>query len=210
MFLLLLKIMSLDFLVKSLVGLRDCLEVEVDQMMIVEPATSDVTYSDVLGTKHLFRHFGVSSDGRWMWGSGFWSNTATLFDISNPKNPVQRQSLWMGYDPRQIVWGPDDNLVYIAVRGGDAIQVINQNLGYIDYRIQHPAMQQPVGVALSPNDSTLFVTAENEFADWRGAYQFPEDPAPGLILVVDREKRTVEKILESAPGAAAVGQRRMD
>lgn len=180
---------------------------EVDQMMILEPATTDVTYSDVLGTKHLFRHFGISSDGQWMWGSGYWSNTATLFDISDPKLPVQRQSLWMGYDPRQIVWSPDNTLVYVAVRGADAIQVINQDLGYIDYRIQHPAMQQPVGVALSPDDSTLFVTAENEFADWRGNYQFPEDPAPGLILVVDRETRKVEKVLESAPRAAAVGQR---
>lgn len=180
---------------------------EVDQMMILEPATADVTYSDVLGTKHLFRHFGVSSDGHWMWGSGFWSNTATLFDISDPKHPVQRQSLWMGYDPRQIVRGPDDNLVYIAVRGADAVQVVNQGLGYIDYRIQHPAMQQPVGVALSPDDSTLFVSAENEFADWRGTYRFPEDPAPGLILVIDRQTRLVEKILESAPGAASVGHR---
>ena len=180
---------------------------EVDQMVIIEPSTADVTYSDVLGTKHLFRHFGVSSDGRWMWGSGYWSNTATLFDISIPQFPVQRQSLFIGYDPRQIVWGPDDNLVYVAVRGSDAIQVINQNLGYIDYRIEHAAMQQPVGLALSPDDSTLFVSSENEFAGWRAGYQFPEDPAPGLILVIDLETRRVEKILESAPRAAAMGQR---
>lgn len=180
---------------------------EVDQMVVLKPASADVTFTPVLGTKHLFRHFSVSSDGRWMWGSGYWSNSATLFDVSNPNSIVQRQSLWMGFDPRQIAWGPDDGLVYVAVRGADAIQVINTNLGYVDYRIEHPAMRQPVGVALSPNDSTLYVTAENVAAEWRGHHQFPEDPAPGLILVIDRETRQVRKILESATGASAMSGR---
>lgn len=180
---------------------------EVDQMVVLKPASADVTFTPVLGTKHLFRHFSVSEDGRWMWGSGYWSNSATLFDISNPDNIVQRQSLWMGFDPRQIVWGPDDDLVYIAVRGADAVQVINSDLGSVDYQIAHPAMQQPVGVALSPGDSLLYVTAENNSAAWRGHHQFPEDPAPGLILVIDRESRQVRKVLESAPAASALSGR---
>ncbi len=179
---------------------------EVDQMLIIEPSSKDVTVRDVKGTKHLMRHLSISDDGRWMWGSGYWSNTATLFDISDPLNPVQRQSLFMGFDPRQIAWGPDDDQVYIAVRGSQSVQVISTDLGYIDYEIRHPAMQEPVGMALSPNDSTLFVTAENALAAWRGKHQFPEDPAPGLILVIDRESRQVTKVLETSPGAAAIGQ----
>ena len=180
---------------------------EVDQMVILKPASADVTFTPVLGTKHLFRQFSVSSDGRWMWGSGYWRKSATLFDISNPNDLVQRQSLWMGFDPRQIVWGPDDDLVYVVVRGADAVQVINSTLGSVDYQIVHPAMQQPGGIGLSPNDSTLLVTAENTEATWRGHHQFPEDPAPGLILVIDRASRQVRKILESATGASAVAGR---
>jgi len=180
---------------------------EVDQMVMVEPASADVSFTDVRGAKHLFRHFAVSSDGRWMWGSGYWSNSATLFDVSNPKDIVQRQSLWMGFDPRQIVWSANDDLVYVAVKGADAVQVINANLGYVDYRIAHAAMQEPVGLAISPNDSTLYVTAENNQAEWRGLHQFPEDPAPGLILVIDRQTRQVEKVLETAPGASNLAGR---
>lgn len=125
---------------------------EVDQMVILEPASADVTFTPVRGTKHLFRHLSISSDGKWMWGSGYWSNSATLFDVSNPKDIVQRQSLWMGFDPRQIVWGPEDDLIYVAVRGANAVQVINADLGSVEYEITHPAMVQPVGLALSPND----------------------------------------------------------
>ncbi|MGB0650232.1 MAG: c-type cytochrome domain-containing protein [Rhodothermales bacterium] len=180
---------------------------EVDQMVILEPVSADVTFTPVLGTKHLFRHLSISSDGDWMWGSGYWSNSATLFDISDPNDIVQRQSLWMGFDPRQIVWGPDDALIYVAVRGADAVQVISATLGSVDYQIAHPAMQQPVGVALSPDDSTLYVTAENSGAVWRGYHQFPEDPAPGLILVIDRETRQISKILESATGASDLSGR---
>ncbi|MGB1375427.1 MAG: hypothetical protein ACPG8N_06800 [Rhodothermales bacterium] len=68
-------------------------------------------------------------------------------------------------------------------------------------------MVQPVGLALSPNDSTLYVTAENTAAAWRGHHQFPEDPAPGLILVIDRETRQISKILESATGASDLSGR---
>gem|GEM_PF-865399 len=180
---------------------------EVDQMVILEPASADVTFTPVRGTKHLFRHLSISSDGNWMWGSGYWSNSATLFDVSNPKDIVQRQSLWMGFDPRQIVWGPEDDLIYVAVRGANAVQVINADLGSVEYEITHPAMVEPVGLALSPNDSTLFVTAENTAAAWRGHHQFPEDPAPGLILVIDRETRQISKILESATGASDLSGR---
>lgn len=180
---------------------------EVDQMVILEPASADVTFTPVRGTKHLFRHLSISSDGKWMWGSGYWSNSATLFDVSNPKDIVQRQSLWMGFDPRQIVWGPEDDLIYVAVRGANAVQVINADLGSVEYEITHPAMVQPVGLALSPNDSTLYVTAENTAAAWRGHHQFPEDPAPGLILVIDRETRQISKILESATGASDLSGR---
>ena len=180
---------------------------EVDQMMIVDAASTNVTMYDVRGLKHLFRYFAPSPDGKWMWGSGYWSGTATLFDVARPTLPVQRQSLFVGYDPRQAVYHPDGQRIYMAVRGSDVIQVIHQSLGYIEYPIRHIAMQQPVGVAISDDGSTLYVSAENEVADWEGYYRFPEDPAPGFILVIDTQTRQVRKVLETAPRAAAMAIR---
>ena len=180
---------------------------EVDQMMIVDASSTNVSFYDVRGIKHVFRHFAISPDGKWMWGSGYRSGTATLFDISRPSLPVQRQSLFTGYDPRQLAYSPDGQRIYVAVRGSDVVQVINQGLGYIDYPIRHVAMQEPVGLVVTEDDSTLFVAAENSQADWEGFYRFPEDPAPGFILVIDTRTRKVRKVLESAPRAASMAGR---
>ena len=180
---------------------------EVDQMVIVDPHSTSVSFFDVRGIKHQFRHLAISPDGYWMWGSGFFSGTVTWFDIADPARIVQRQSLFVGYDPRQIAYHPNGRLVYVAVRGSDVVQVIDQSLGYIDYEIRAAAMQEPVGAAVIKDGSTLVVTAENAAADFPGQYRFPEDPAPGMILFIDTATRRVRKALESAPRATALAVR---
>jgi hypothetical protein len=180
---------------------------EVDQMVILDPLSTSVSFFDIRGIKHLFRHLAISPDGYWMWASGFFSGTATWFDIADPTRIVQRQSLYVGYDPRQIAYHPNGRLVYVAVRGSDVVQVIDQALGYIDYEIRAAAMQEPVGAAIIKEGSTLVVSAENATADYRGQYRFPEDPAPGMILFIDTTTRQVRKALESAPRAASLAVR---
>ncbi|MDA0684624.1 MAG: hypothetical protein O2797_00910 [Bacteroidetes bacterium] len=177
----------------------------VDQMMIVNLDDQKVRFFDIKGSKHAFIYFAMAPWGVKMWGSARGTSTLTLFSTSNPSQVIQHHSLWVGDDPRQITYSPDGTHVYAAIRGMDRVAVIDAVAEVPADPIDHPAMREPVGLAITRDGKTLFVASENEGGWYKGRFAFPEDAPPGTISVIDTETGEVVKVLESAPGAAAMG-----
>ena len=180
---------------------------DADQIVMVDLATLDVSYYGVRGIEHSFRDFVISPNGNRMWGTGVQSGAISLFTVANPPNILQRQSLWVGYNPQYLAYLPDASKVYVTVQGANRIAVVNDYLEILDDPIEHDSFVEPVGITASSSGRYVFVTSKNSSGDFVG--RDPERGAPpvGVITVIDTIQNEVVKTIEIGPGPTTIAKR---
>lgn len=176
--------------------------IDVDQMAVVNLSNLTVAYLDIQGIRQGFNQFAISPTGNRMWGAGIFSNTVSLFDISDPNRIVQRQSLFTDGSPFDLTFTPDGTNLYVTVPTGNRIKVVNTQLEMIDADIRHAGLQEPLGIATSLSGAYMFVSSRNSAGLYPARRLFEGDGTPGTLSVIDTATNKVVKVVEidSRPG----------
>lgn len=142
----------------------------------------------------------VSPDGRWMVGTGQVSGDLIVFDLTGPEPAVAR-TVAVGGQPWHPSITPDGSEVWIPQQTGQSVTVVDTERWEVTAVIEHAALVEPHGSAVSPDGSTVYVSARNVAGTWEGT---GDDPRPGLVVAIDRETREVVKVLEVGRYAAGM------
>ena len=180
---------------------------DVDQLAIVDLSNLTVAYVDITGIRQGFNQFAVGPAGNRMWGTGVFSNTVTLFDISNPSKIVQRQSLFTDGSPFDLTFIPNGSKVYVTVPTGNRIKVINTILELVEADIQHQGLQEPLGISTTQSGAYVFVSSRNQGGIYQARRVFEGEGAPGTISVIDTATDKVIKVIEVGSKPGTMGSR---
>ena len=125
------------------------------------------TYIETIyGMKATPRHLVLSHDGKTLYLSSNYSGYVSSYKITELVNAALRgetllkpqQQVRTGRGTRTISLSPDGRLIYAAVKGESKIKVVDSNTMAVLLEI--PTDSFPVGMAVSPDGSQLWVTAQ--------------------------------------------------
>jgi DNA-binding beta-propeller fold protein YncE len=142
----------------------------------------------------------VSPDGSWMVGTGQVSGDLIVFDLTGEEPSVAR-TVAVGGQPWHPSITPDGAEVWIPQQTGNSVTVVDTESWQVVDVIEHPALVEPHGSAVSPDGSRVYVSARNVAGTWEGT---GDDPRPGLVVAIDRQTRDVVKVLEVGRYAAGM------
>ena len=150
---------------------------------------------------HMLVQFAVSPDGRWMVAGGQMSGDLLVFDLAGEEPSVVR-SLDVGGQPWHPTWTPDSRTVWIPNQAANTVTVVDARSWTVADVIEHPALVEPHGSAVSADGRTVWVSGHN----LSGAYRPADgsDSRPGTVVAIDTESHEVVAVLEVGPYAAGM------
>ncbi len=182
----------------------------------VETSTGRVTLSQLGGAPRSMVEFTISPNGRWMVVGGELSNTALVFDLSQPPPLKPVREFAVGGKPWHPSFAPDGKHVYFPLLLDNAVAEVDPYAGIVTRRFTE-GFSQPHGSVISPDGRYLFVSNRNTsgapMPGMSGQAMHADDSghgAPGWLSVVDlRSGKTVKTLpLAASPaGLSASGAR---
>ena len=148
----------------------------------------DVDLVDVDGPMHMLVQFAVSPDGHWMVAGGQMTGELLIFDLSG-QAPELSQSVHIGSQPWHPVFTPDGSSLWIPNQTGNSVTVVNTEDWSVDTVIEHPALAEPHGSAVSPDGRTVYVSSRNTAGTY--APSDGSDARPGTVVAIDVASREV-------------------
>ena len=131
--------------------------VDVPTSMIGPPAAVAVAHNGKIALVSNAKKFDPSHTGRFVL-----DNRVSVIDLTDPRHPKVIQTLDGGEGATGISFSRDDTLALVAATGGSvtAFSVSGKTLAMTD-RIQLNAKDQPVDVAISPDNKIALVSQES-------------------------------------------------
>jgi DNA-binding beta-propeller fold protein YncE len=157
----------------------------------------EVDLMTVDGALHTLVQFAVSPDGRWLVAGGQMTGTLLVWDITG-EEPELRHTLELGGQPWHPSFTPDGSELWVPRRTADAVTVVDAGSWTVEEVLEHPALVEPHGSAVSPDGRRVFVASRNT----SGAYGSGD--APGTVVTFDRESREVVNVVEVGHYAAGM------
>ncbi len=157
----------------------------------------EVDLMDVAGPLQTLVQFAVSPDGRWLAGTGQMTGQLLVWDLTG-EVPELAHTLDLGGQPWHPSFTPDGEELWVPRRTADAVSVVDSRSWTVAAELEHPALAEPHGSAVSPDGSRVFVAGRNT----TGAYGVPGNP--GTVVVFDRNSRAVLHVAEVGPYAAGM------
>ena len=152
------------------------------------------------GHMHMLVQFAVSPDGRWMVGGGQMSGALLVFDLSG-EGPRVVKSIDVGGQPWHPTFTPDGESVWIPNQAANTVTVVRTGDWTVDAVIEHPALVEPHGSAVSPDGTTVFVSSRNV----SGAYVSKQGKErPGTVVAIDAATHQVVAVMEVGRYAAGM------
>ncbi len=170
-----------------------------NRMAVMPPGSEDVELVDIDGPLHTIVQFAASPDGRWLVGGGQMSAELLVWDISGGR-PELTTTVEVGGQPWHPTFTADGSEVWIPNLTENSVTVVETGTWSVAETVTHPALLEPHGSALSSDGRTMFVTARNS----AGSYG---TGAPGTVVAVDIESRSVRWVAEVGAYAAGVDVR---
>lgn len=137
--------------------------------------------------------FAVSPDGSWMVGGGQMTGVLNVWDLTGPEPQVVK-TLRVGGQPWHPSITPDGRFVWIPNQTANTVTVIDTRSWTVADVIQHPALVEPHGSAISPDGRTVFVSSHNV----SGTYHPADGSAgrPGTVVAIDAATHEVTDVIE--------------
>jgi DNA-binding beta-propeller fold protein YncE len=152
------------------------------------------------GHMHVLVQFAVSPDGRWMVGGGQMSGELLVFDLSR-EEPTVVKSVDVGGQPWHPSFTPDGEFVWIPNQTANTVTVVRTDDWTVDAVLEHPALVEPHGSAVSADGTTVYVSSHNV----SGAYTSVEGKErPGTVVAIDTTTREVVAVIEVGRYAAGM------
>ena len=153
------------------------------------------------GMNHMLVQFAVSPDGDWMVGGGQMTGDLLVFDLTGDQ-PAVVNSIDVGGQPWHPSFTPDGRFVWIPNQTANTLTVVDTESWTVTDVIEHPALIEPHGSAVSPDGSTVYVSGRNV----SGTYQ-PADGSegrPGTVVAIDAATHDVVAVIEVGRYAAGM------
>lgn len=162
----------------------------------------DVDLMEVDGMmNHMLVQFAVSPDGRWMVGGGQMTGDLLVFDISGDA-PTVVESIDVGGQPWHPVWSKDGRFIWIPNQTANTVSVVDAGSWTVTDVIEHPALIEPHGSAVSPDGRTVYVSSRNVAGDYHPADG--SDRRPGTVVAIDAASHEVLAVIEVGRYAAGM------
>lgn len=96
----------------------------------------------------------ASPDGKWVYVTAETSNVLTVIDARQEKTAA---NILVDPRPRAVIFTRDATRAWATAEIGGTVQLIHVKQRRIVQRVRLPAANKPVGLALSPDEKTLYV-----------------------------------------------------
>lgn len=149
---------------------------------------------------HMLVQFAVSPDGSTMVAGGQMTGDLLVFDVAGAQPSVTR-SIKIDGQPWHPVFTPDGAEVWIPNQAANTVTVIDAGSWEVLETINHPALVEPHGTAVSPDGRTIYVSSRNVAGSYRPADG--SEGNPGTVVAINRATREVVAVIEV--GAYAAG-----
>ena len=163
--------------------------------------TEDVELLNLEGGPQVLVQFAVSPDGRWMVAGGQLSGELLVFDLSgDAPNIVHRVEV--GGQPWHPTFSPDGATVWVPNQSANTVTVVRTDTWEVTDVIEHPALIEPHGSAISPDGETVYISSRNVAGTYRAANG--GDSRPGTVVAIDAESHEVVAVIEVGRYAAGM------
>lgn len=149
---------------------------------------------------HMLVQFAIAPNGQRMVAGGQMTGDLLVFDLSGDE-PSVIESLDVGGQPWHPVFSRDGSEVWIPNQAANTVTVIDARTWSIVDVIEHPALVEPHGSAISPDGNTVYVSSRNvagTYTSTSGADR------PGTVVAIDRATRDVVSVIEVGRYAAGM------
>lgn len=169
-----------------------------NRMAYAPLGAEEVDLATVDGPLQTLVQFAVSPDGRWLVAGGQLTGELLVWDMTGDA-PVLEKKLDLGGQPWHPSFTPDGAELWVPRRTANAVTVVDARTWTVDQVLEHPALAEPHGSAVSPDGSLVFVSSRNTTGDYAA------EGRPGTVVVFDRATRTVRNVAEVGRYAAGMG-----
>jgi DNA-binding beta-propeller fold protein YncE len=183
----------------------------VNQLATIDVRAERVTLTPVAGPPHSLVQFDVSADGRTLVASSETSGRLLVFDITDPATPKLTHSVVVGAMAFDPVFTPDQQHVYVPVKGTSEIVIVSTDSWRVIGRLKDASFQQPHQIVFSADGRTAFVTNNNKMDHMadpaaHAGHAMGTD-APASLSVLDVATGTVRTSLPLGKNLTGMGTR---
>jgi YVTN family beta-propeller protein len=164
----------------------------------------DVQLIDVSGPAHGFVQAAVSPDGRWLAITAELSDQLMIFDLSDPAKPRLSRTVALPDGPFEPIFTGDGRWIFVTCLTANRVAVVDAETWKVAGVLEHPALAQPHGVALSPDGRHVFVSNRHQLG---GAHQHHggKPTGTGTVVAFCAATRSPERVLMVGNYAAGLG-----
>jgi YVTN family beta-propeller protein len=119
----------------------------------VDVATGNVVRTIPVGTEP--EGVGIRPDGAYVYVTGETSNDVT---VASTQNGIVVAHIAVGARPRNIIFSRKKPLAFVSAEQGDDVRFVDTNANATIETVKLPGGARPMGMALSPDEQTLWVT----------------------------------------------------
>jgi len=134
----------------------------VNQLASVSVKSGEVKLVDVPGAPHSFTQAAVSPDGKWLVLTAQLTSELAVFDVTDPAAPRLQTMIALAKGPFEPAFTPDGRWVYVTDLDANRISVIDAQKWEVVETLQHPALAQPHGIAVSPDGRVVYVSNRHQ------------------------------------------------
>lgn len=176
---------------------------EGNQLATVEAATGEVSLTPLPpGTEPMVTDFAVSPDGSRIVMTDHMGDQAIVFDASDPTRLKPVASVAVGAWPWDVHWTPDGREVWFGNQRANSVTVLDASTWKVAAVIEGRGLAMPSGLAIASDGREVYVSNQN----LQGTYT-SEQPRPrgtGTVVVIDRDRREIVKVIETDRQAAGM------
>lgn len=190
-----------DFIYVGSLGENRIISVNLD--------TDEVAFTDVGGAQHSFVQFAVSPVSRSLVATTELTGQLLVFDITTPGQLVPIHALHVNAAPWDPVFSRDGRYVFFGNQRTNTVTVVDTNGWKVIRVIEHPALAQPYGSALSPDGMFVYIANRHIGAGDHAAHGTGSAERDATVLVIDAASLSVSGVIHVSGDATGIGSRRV-
>ena len=182
-----------------------------NQLATLDVASGDLELTDVEGGHgehgHMIAHFDLSPDGNTLAAATEMTGLVLFFDLAGDGLPKLDRQVEVGNRPWLPVFSSDGRTLYVPRKDANAVSVVDVASNRVTSVIEHPAISEPHGAALSSDGRYLVVTNNNTKGAYASTTRSSKGEPAGTAVIIDTRTNQVVEALEVGVNPTGVGIR---